>query len=119
MAKKFWDKLTHTEKDALNQIRDGVGWLMGREQSLAGAPNLTAGPSLRKLRESQQISQEELAGRLDRTQSAISQIEKRSDLLLSTITQYVNAIDGQLVHLTIRFPDGDVQVVPFEASTDQ
>ena len=119
MAKKFWDKLTRAEKDALSQIRDGVGWLTGREQSLAGAPNLITGPSLRTLRESQQISQEELAGRLDRTQSAISQIEKRSDLLLSTITQYVNAIDGQLIHFTVRFPEGDVQVVPFEASTDQ
>ena len=125
MAKKLWDRLTKTEQKAINQgvdllgeLRDKVqpGW---REQSVAGAPNLIAGPSLRKLRESQQISQEELAGRLDRTQSAISQIEKRSDLLLSTITQYVKAIDGQLVHFTVRFPEGDVEVVPLEASTDQ
>ena len=80
-----------------------------------GVQNLTAGPALRTLREAQQISQEELAGRLERTQSAISQIEKRGDLLLSTFTQYVEAIDGELVHFTVRFPEGDVQVAPFKA----
>ena len=115
MAKKFWDKLTHTEKDALNQIADGVGWLTGRERSADCEQNLIAGPALRELRESQQISQEELAGRLDRSQSAISQIEKRGDLLLSTFTQYVEAIGGKFVHFTVRFPEGDVRVAPFKA----
>ncbi|MEO1996387.1 MAG: helix-turn-helix transcriptional regulator [Planctomycetaceae bacterium] len=121
MAKKFWDRLTNIEKDAINQgahllgeLRDKVqqGW---RERSAEGVQNLTAGPALRELREAQQISQVELAGRLDRTQSAISQIEKRGDLLLSTCTQYVEAIGGELVHFTVRFPEGDVQVAPFPA----
>ena len=121
MAKKIWDRLTSIEKDAINQganllgeLRDKVqaGW---RERSAEGVQNLIAGPALRELREAQQISQEELAGRLDRTQSAISQIEKRGDLLLSTFTQYVEAIDGELVHLTVRLPEGDVQVAPFKA----
>ena len=121
MAKKIWDRLTSIEKDAINQganllgeLRDKVqsAW---RERSAEGEQNLTAGPALRALREAQQISQEELAGRLDRTQSAISQIEKRGDLLLSTFTQYVEAIDGELLHFTVRFPEGDVQVAPFKA----
>ena len=121
MAGKIRDRLTDIEKDAINQgakllgeLRDKVqpGW---RGQSAEGVQNLIAGPALRKLREAQQISQEELAGRLDRTQSAISQIEKRGDLLLSTFTQYVEAIDGELVHFTVRFPEGDVQVAPFKA----
>ena len=121
MAKKIWDRLTNIEQDAINQganllgeLRDKVqqGW---RERSAEGVQNLIAGPALRELREAQQISQEELAGRLDRTQSAISQIEKRGDLLLSTFTQYVEAIDGDLVHFTVRFPEGEVQVTPFKA----
>ena len=121
MAKKIWDRLSKIEKDAINQganllceLRDKVQaeW---RERSAEGGQNLIAGPALRELREAQQISQEELAGRLDRTQSAISQIEKRGDLLLSTFTQYVEAIDGELVHFTVRFPEGDVQVAPFKA----
>jgi len=124
MAKKFWDKLTKIEKKAVNQganllgeLRDKVqsGW---RERSGEGAQNLIAGPALRELREAQQISQEELASRLNRTQSAISQIEKRGDLLLSTIRQYVEAVEGELVHFTVRFDEGDVQVAPFEAKQD-
>ena len=38
--------------------------------------------------------------------------------ILSTFTQYVEAIDGELVHFTVRFPEGDVQVVPFKAKQD-
>ena len=121
MAKKVWERLTPVEKDAIDQganllreLRDRVvpAW---SEQSSENVQNLIAGHCLRELREAQQISQEELAGRLDRTQSAISQIEKRGDLLLSTFTQYVEAIDGELVHFTVRFPEGDVQVAPFKA----
>ena len=97
MAKKIWERLTPIEKDAISQganllgeLRDKVApaW---RERSGEGAQNLSAGRCLRELREARQISQEELAARLERTQSAISQIEKRGDLLLSTFTQYVEA----------------------------
>ena len=90
----------------LGELRDKVApaW---RERSGEGAQNLIAGPCLRELREARQISQEELAARLERTQSAILQIEKRGDLLLSTFTQYVEAIDGELVHFTVRFPEGE------------
>ena len=58
---------------------------------------------------------EEESGDDDRGQSAISQIEKRGDLLLSTFTQYVEAIDGELVHFTVRFLEGDAQVASFKA----
>jgi len=118
VAKKIWDKLTQLEKGAINQganllseLRDKVQseW---RERSATGPQNLIGGPALRQLREAQQISQEELAGRLGRTQSAISQIEKRGDLLLSTFMQYVEAVDGELLHFTVRFPGGNFQVAP-------
>ena len=124
MAKKIWERLTPIEKDAISQganllgeLRDKVApaW---RERSGEGAQNLIAGPCLRELREARQISQEELAARLERTQSAISQIEKRGDLLLSTFTQYVEATDGEFVHFTVWFPEGEVQVAPFKAKRE-
>ena len=124
MAKKIWERLTPIEKDAISQganllgeLRDKVApaW---RERSGEGAQNLIAGPCLRELREARQISQEELAARLERTQSAISQIEKRGDLLLSTFTQYVEATDGEFVHFTVGFPEGEVQVAPFKAKRE-
>jgi len=65
------------------------------------------------LHEVRQISQEEMAARFGRTQSAISQIEKRGDLLLSTLTQYIETTDGERMNFTVQFPESKVQVVPF------
>ena len=59
-----------------------------------------------------------MAARLGRTQSAISQIEKRGDLLLSTLTQYIEAADGELMNFTVQFPEGEVRVVPFQAKRE-
>ena len=120
MAKRIWERLTPIEKDAVNQgakllgeLRDKVdsGW---RERSTEAREDLITGPRLREVREARQISQEEMAARLGRTQSAVSQIEKRSDLLMSTLTQYIEAADGKLVGFTVSFPEGTVQIVPFK-----
>jgi DNA-binding XRE family transcriptional regulator len=120
MAKRIWDKISPIEKDAIKQgasllgeLRDKVdsGW---RERSVDGREDLITGPRLREVRESRQISQEEMATRLGRSQSAVSQIEKRSDLLMSTLTQYIEAADGKLINLTVEFPEGTVQIVPFK-----
>ena len=120
MGKKFLDRLAPIERDAIEQakglvadFRDKVdsGW---RERSGEGREDLITGLRLRELREARQISQEEVAARLGRTQSAVSQIEKRGDLLMSTFTQYIEAADGQLLHFTVQFPEGAVQVVPFK-----
>jgi len=120
MGKKLWDRLTPIERDAiaqggklLSELRAKVNPDWG-EKSGEDRHRLVTGARLRELREARQISQEELASRLGRTQSAVSQIEKRGDLLVSTLTQYVEAADGKLVHFTVRFPEGEVQVVPFE-----
>jgi len=119
MTKRIWDKITPIEKNAiskgaslLGELRDKVdsAW---RERSVDSRENLITGPRLREVREARQISQEEMATRLGRTQSAISQIEKRSDLLMSTFTQYIEAADGKLVSFTVKFPEGTVQIVPF------
>jgi len=124
MAKRIWDRLTPTEKEALSQGANLLGKLREkvppewREQAAEGRKILIAGPRLRELREARQISQEEMAARLGRTQSAISQIEKRSDLLLSTLTQYIEAAEGELVNFTVQFPEGEIRVVPFQAKPE-
>ena len=106
MQKKLWERLTPIEKDAINQGADLLRELRDRvapawsEQSSENVQNLITGHCLRELREAQQISQEELAARLRRSQSAISQMEKRGDLLLSTMAQYVEAVGGKLVDFT-------------------
>ncbi|MCG8591973.1 MAG: helix-turn-helix domain-containing protein [Proteobacteria bacterium] len=69
--------------------------------------------SLQELR--QQVTgmtQTDLAELMDVTQGAISQLEKRHDVLLSKLASYVHALGGEL-ELIARFPDADVRITQF------
>jgi transcriptional regulator with XRE-family HTH domain len=60
--------------------------------------------TLKDLRQAFDHTQQELAGSLGVSQDAISRIESRSDMLLSTLRRYVEAMGGRL-DLVARFPD--------------
>lgn len=60
--------------------------------------------TLRDLRRARDLTQERLAELLDIGQDSVSRLEKRSDLLLSTLRGYVGAMGGSL-ELVARFPD--------------
>ena len=60
--------------------------------------------TLRALRQAHQLTQEEVAGILGIEQNAVSKLEKRSDLLLTTLSRYVAALGGRL-NLVAEFPD--------------
>jgi DNA-binding XRE family transcriptional regulator len=60
--------------------------------------------SLKDLRKARQMTQERMAQLLGIGQEGISRLEKRSDLLLSTLRNYVARMGGQL-ELVARFPD--------------
>ena len=60
--------------------------------------------SLRALRQARQMTQVNLAEQLDIKQENVSRIEKRTDLLLSTLTKYVEGMGGKL-RLVAEFPD--------------
>jgi hypothetical protein len=59
-----------------------------------------------KLRLARQQTQVALAERLDIPQTAVSRMERRTDLLLSTMRGYVEALGGKL-ELRAIFPDGE------------
>ena len=59
-----------------------------------------------KLRLARQQTQVALAERLDIPQTAVSRMERRTDLLLSTMRGYVEALGGKL-ELRAVFPDGE------------
>jgi DNA-binding XRE family transcriptional regulator len=59
--------------------------------------------TLRDLRQASNRTQCELAAALNVGQEAISRLEKRSDLLLSTLRRYVEGMGGEL-DLVVRFP---------------
>lgn len=81
-----------------------------------GAAAAEAGLSLAKLRQARRLSQEVLAERLGARQASVSKLERRSDLHLSTLRAYVEALGGTL-EITARFPDGDVRLGSFGEPT--
>jgi transcriptional regulator with XRE-family HTH domain len=60
--------------------------------------------SLRDLRQARQLTQLRMAKRLGVKQHSISRLEQRSDMLLSTLRDYIGKMGGEL-ELTARFPD--------------
>ncbi len=59
--------------------------------------------SLMDLRKAMALTQAELARKLDISQESVSRLEKRSDMLISTLTKHVEKLGGELV-LVARFP---------------
>jgi hypothetical protein len=64
--------------------------------------------TLRDLRKAKQITQEEVARRLRGRQVYVSRLERRADMKLSTLREYVRALGGDL-QLMVTFP-GDAPV---------
>ncbi|MBM3512006.1 MAG: helix-turn-helix domain-containing protein [Alphaproteobacteria bacterium] len=60
--------------------------------------------SLRDLRHAHELTQQHLAEFLGVGQDGVSRLEKRSDLLLSTLRSYIEAMGGRL-RLVAEFPD--------------
>ncbi len=60
--------------------------------------------SLRDLRKARKQTQVRVAKKLGINQENVSRIEKRSDLLISTLSSYVEAMGGKL-SLVAEFPD--------------
>ena len=60
--------------------------------------------SLRELRKARKLTQTRVAKVLGITQDSVSRLEKRSDLLLSTLRRTVKAMGGE-VRIVAQFPD--------------
>lgn len=60
--------------------------------------------SLQDLRKAMSKTQISMAKKLNVGQEGISRLEKRADMLLSTLRDYVHALGGDL-HLVAEFPD--------------
>lgn len=70
--------------------------------------------TLRDLRKALELTQADLSEKLHMKQEAISRLERRSDLLLSTLISYIEAMGGEL-NITAKFPHRPpVKVTGFE-----
>jgi DNA-binding XRE family transcriptional regulator len=88
MAKKIDDVIASLPKDRQARVQ-------------ARVMELT---TLKDLRLAAQQTQVQMAAALGVRQDTISRLEKRSDMLLSTMRQYVESMGGQL-ELVAKFPD--------------
>ena len=70
--------------------------------------------TLRQLREARERSQVEMAEKLHVKQAAVSKLERRTDMYLSTLRSYIEAMGGQL-EIIARFPQRAVRITQFEA----
>jgi transcriptional regulator with XRE-family HTH domain len=71
--------------------------------------DLEAEMPLDELREARQFTQEHLAKILKVRQAAVSKLERRADMYLSTLEKFVEAMGGELQIRAI-FPEGAVNI---------
>jgi len=70
--------------------------------------------TLCQLREARNLTQVNLAKILRINQGAVSKMEKRTDMYLSTMRSYIQAMGGDLSIKAV-FPEGEVRIEQFEA----
>lgn len=96
MAKKFQNlrnKMSRERRDKIDAMTKGL---------LAEMP-------MHELRRARQLSQEQLAEMLKIKQGSVSKLERRTDLYISTLRRYIEAMGGELT-LQARFPEGAVNI---------
>jgi DNA-binding XRE family transcriptional regulator len=75
-------------------------------ESLASMP-------LEEIRKARQMTQAKLADALGVNQGEVSKIEHRTDIYLSTLAGYVEALGGKL-EIRAVFPDREMRITQFE-----
>jgi len=83
-----------------------------RERNRIEAERMIAEMPLHELRQARKLSQARMAELLSVQQSAISKMERRTDMYLSTLRSYIEAMGGELV-IMAQFPEGTVRINQF------
>lgn len=84
-----------------------------RQRSKEMADEMMREYRLTELRHALGVSQEELAQLMKKKQAAISRFERRSDMHISTLREFITALGGRL-QLIADFPDGSYHLNQFE-----
>lgn len=96
MARKFRELMADWPADRLAAVEARTQEML-REMPLV------------EVRRQLNVTQEALAVALGTSQASVSKLERRSDIYLSTLRRYVEALGGQL-EITARFPDGEIRL---------
>jgi transcriptional regulator with XRE-family HTH domain len=73
--------------------------------------------ALHELRQARERSQEDLARELKVGQPAVAKLERRTDMYVSNLRRYIEALGGSL-EITARFPEGSVSIMNFGELAD-
>jgi transcriptional regulator with XRE-family HTH domain len=87
-------------------------------RSEAKAARLIQDMALDELRAARALTQEHLSTILGVQQSAISKLERRADMYVSTLRHFIEAMGGQL-EIRAVFSDGDIRITQFQALAEQ
>lgn len=88
-----------------------------RAQSSRLAAKYRSQMPLDELREARDMTQQHLARILKVNQAAVSKMERRTDMYVSTLQDFVRAMGGEL-KITASFPEGTVEIRQFQAKAD-
>ncbi len=89
-----------------------------RARVSAEARAIVATTELAEIRNARGVTQEELAGRMEKRQPAVSTLERRDDVLVSSLREYVGALGGRL-RLYAEFPDEEaIPIKQFDEEED-
>jgi len=89
------------------------GFSVDRKKRIAArVTELKADMALHELREAREKSQESLARTLKVGQPAVAKLERRTDMYVSNLRRYIEALGGSL-EITARFPEGSVNITNF------
>ncbi|BAZ37725.1 putative transcriptional regulator [Calothrix sp. NIES-4101] len=105
MAKKVNEIMQKLPRDRVEKIEARAAELIAQYMTLQ---------DIRKARE---LTQERMAELLGVRQDSVSKLEKRTDLLLSTLRGYLNAMGGEL-ELVVKFSDRPPVVITGLADLD-
>ncbi|MDX9995672.1 MAG: XRE family transcriptional regulator [Rhodocyclaceae bacterium] len=100
MAKKFTELRSRMSPEA-------------QARAAARAEAMLLEMQLQELRRARHVTQVEVARAMNVEQAAVSKLERREDMYVSTLREYVKALGGEL-KLVASFPDAEIQVHPFE-----
>jgi transcriptional regulator with XRE-family HTH domain len=94
----------------LERIRKKLSVSRRKKVEARAAQLIAEEMTLQELRRARKLTQVRMAKQLGISQDGISKLEKRSDLLLSTLRKTVEAMGGSL-YLVAEFPDRDPVVL--------
>src|SRR5260370_39659458 len=101
----------------LNERSEDVGPARRKRVEARGATLIAEEITLQELRQARKRTQVRMAKTLGISQDGVSRLEKRSDLLLSTLRKSVEAMGGNL-SLVAEFPDREPVVLSGLAATE-